>query len=406
MGKYLEQPVGRSSVNVFAMARDGLATPLRSALKKALARRTKVVERGVRVKKRGHAEAVDIVVLPLANDFSGSALVAFVERETASGVKVSKSGSGSASTLAELRRTKAQLESVTREMSESQDLLRGVNEDLQSANEELQSANEELTTSKEEMQSLNEELLSLNAELQSTNERLVTTNDDMRNLLNSSQIPTLFLDNELRLKRFTAPASRIARLIPADLGRPITDLTWNIAYASLAEDVAEVLRTLVFKEAEVSAPDGSFFTMRIHPYRTVDDIIDGVVMTFIDITAQKQAVARLTTAACGRLLTSVVARWPGIAYVEDIASARVDVVSAASERLLGYPPSILTGATAHFWRTLRRRPRGRKGYVELQRRDGTRTEYRERVTVLATDGAGAATSVMYTFRRSRKRAGA
>ena len=197
MGRYFEPPTGRSSVNVFAMARDGLAIPLRTALGKALARRTRVVEPGVPIRRRGHTETVDLVVMPLADDFVGSALVAFVERTEPKGTKRAGAARSSASTQAELRRTKEQLENVTREMSESHDLLRGMNEDLQSTNEELQSANEELTTSKEEMQSMNEELLSLNAELQSTNERLITTNDDMRNLLNSSQIPTLFLDNEL-----------------------------------------------------------------------------------------------------------------------------------------------------------------------------------------------------------------
>lgn len=401
MGRYFEPPSGRSSVNVFAMAKGGIALPLRAAIGKAIARRIKVVEQDIHLHKSGE-QRVDIFVWPLEDDFAGSALVAFVEHVVPKRKRGGKGPRG-AGTALELGRTKAQLETLMREMSASHDLLHGMNEDLQSANEELQSANEELTTSKEEMQSMNEELLSLNGELQSTNEQLVTTNDDMRNLLNSSQIPTLFLDSALHLKRFTAPAARIAHLIPTDIGRPITDLTWNIAYPTLAKDVAAVVETLVFKEAEVTATDGAVYTMRIHPYRTVDDLIDGVVITFIDTTAQKYAVERETAAARKDLLDRVVSGWPRVAYVENLVTGQVDVVSKEAERILGYPRAVLTGATLEFWKTLRRPLKGAKGLVTLRHHDGTRGTYREHTSVLAHDGERRPISILHSFRRQARK---
>ena len=163
-----------------------------------------------------------------------------------------------------------------------------MNEELQSTNEELQSTNEELTTSKEEMQSLNEELQTVNAELQSKVDELSGANNDLKNLLNSTDIATMFLDNELRVRRFTTQASRIIKLIPSDIGRPITDLASDLSYPDLTADAREVLRTLVFSEKPIAARDGLWFLVRIMPYRTLDDRIEGVVITFMDITASRR----------------------------------------------------------------------------------------------------------------------
>jgi two-component system CheB/CheR fusion protein len=163
-----------------------------------------------------------------------------------------------------------------------------VNEELQSTNEELQSTNEELTTSKEEMQSLNEELQTVNAELQTKLDELSGANSDMKNLLNSTDIATVFLDNELRLRRFTLKAKTIVKFIPSDVGRPFTDLASDLIYPALVADAQEVLRTLVFSERSITTADGRWFTVRIMPYRTMDNRIDGVVITFADITAAKK----------------------------------------------------------------------------------------------------------------------
>jgi two-component system CheB/CheR fusion protein len=178
-------------------------------------------------------------------------------------------------------------------MQSSQEELRSTNEEMQSTNEELQSTNEELTTSKEEMQSLNEELQTVNVELQTKLDELSAANNDMKNLLNSTDIATVFLDNDLRVRQFTPQAKTIIKFIASDVGRPITDLASDLLYAELVKDAQEVLRTLVFSERSIATNDGRWFTVRVMPYRTMDNRIDGVVITFADITAAKIVEAKL-----------------------------------------------------------------------------------------------------------------
>ena len=193
----------------------------------------------------------------------------------------------------ELLRIRSESRSTHEEMQTAQEELRSSNEELQSANEELQSANEELSTSKEEMQSMNEELQTVNSELQAKVDELSQASNDMKNLLDSTDIATLFLDKELNVRRFTQQATKIIKLIPADVGRPITDLATDLSYADLTDDAREVLRTLVPVERQIAASTGRWFTVRIMPYRTVDDRIDGVVITFANITGSKVLEANL-----------------------------------------------------------------------------------------------------------------
>jgi two-component system CheB/CheR fusion protein len=173
-------------------------------------------------------------------------------------------------------------------MQTSQEELRATNEELQSTNEELQSTNEELTTSKEEMQSMNEELQTVNTELLARVDELSRASSDMRNLLNSTSIATLFLDARLQVRRFTPAITAIVKLIPGDVGRPITDLVLALDYPALASDIREVLQTLIFREVQVRASDDRWFTVRIMPYQGHDQRIDGVVITFLDTTAMKR----------------------------------------------------------------------------------------------------------------------
>jgi two-component system CheB/CheR fusion protein len=154
-------------------------------------------------------------------------------------------------------------------------------------NEELQSTNEELTTSKEEMQSMNEELQTVNHELQAKVDELSLTSDDMKNLLDSTDIATLFLDKALLVRRFTSQTTKIIKLIPGDIGRPVTDLVTTLDYPGLAKDAQQVLKTLIFVQKQILARDGRWFTVRIMPYRTQENRIDGVVITFTDITVAK-----------------------------------------------------------------------------------------------------------------------
>ncbi len=304
-GKYLEPPVGKANVNIYAMAREGLRMELGIAIRKAMTERTKVTIKGLRVRTNGATQMVNLTVSPFEEPESmrGLMMVLFEDVETPAeevlpSKKKSKPVSGLEAINAELEKEllylKERLQTTVEEMETSQEELKSANEEMQSTNEELQSTNEEMVTSKEELQSLNEELTTLNAELQSKNEELSEVNNDMKNLLNSTQVPTIFLDNDLKIKRFTPYMTKIASLIQSDVGRPITDIVLNLEYKDLVKDVNEVLQTLVFKETQVQTKGGDWYLMRIIPYRTSENLIDGVVITFSDITELKTVTARLT----------------------------------------------------------------------------------------------------------------
>jgi len=188
----------------------------------------------------------------------------------------------------DLAKARSELQRAAEQRQSSHEEMTSLNEELQSTNEELQSTNEELTTSKEELQSLNEELLTVNAELQSKIEAFSQSHDDMRNLLRTTKIPMLFLDSSLRVRRFTDVIKPIIRLISNDVGRSITDLKVNLLGESLVNDVREVLDTLQLKEKQVETTDGKWFQMRIMPYRTSENRINGVAVTFNDISAIKE----------------------------------------------------------------------------------------------------------------------
>ena len=188
----------------------------------------------------------------------------------------------------ELKHTKELLQTMTEEMQLSQEELKSTNEELQSTNEELQSTNEELSSSKEEMQSLNEELMTVNAEQQNKIDEFARSNSDMKNLMNRTEIATIFLDNDLIIRKYTPEATGIFRLIGSDVGRPISDIVSNISYDNIVTDVQKVLDTLIYKEAQVQAKDGHWYLMRITPYRTNDNAIEGALISFIDITRMKE----------------------------------------------------------------------------------------------------------------------
>jgi transcriptional regulator with PAS, ATPase and Fis domain len=188
---------------------------------------------------------------------------------------------------AELGKSRQELQRLLRETQTSKEECLSAYEELQSTNEELQSTNEEITTSKEELQSLNEELQTVNYELQTKVDELSQTNNDMKNLLDSTDIATLFLDNSSACAAFYPQTAKIIKLIPGDVGRPITDIVSKLNYPELAEDAQEVLRKLVHIEKSISASDGRWFSVRIMPYRTLENKIDGLVITFTDITESK-----------------------------------------------------------------------------------------------------------------------
>jgi two-component system CheB/CheR fusion protein len=181
------------------------------------------------------------------------------------------------------------LQHTIEELQTSNEQLKSTNEELQSTNEELQSTNEELETTKEELQSLNEELVTLNSELQGKVDAIADAHDDLQNLLNGTEVATIFLDNDLRIKRFTTEAKRVSHLIELDVGRPLSDIVSKLLSESLVKDAQNVLQTLVVRERDVQTTDGSWFYMRILPYRTAKNTIDGLVLTFLDISKMKEA---------------------------------------------------------------------------------------------------------------------
>jgi two-component system, chemotaxis family, CheB/CheR fusion protein len=186
-----------------------------------------------------------------------------------------------------LQHTREEMQSIMEEMQTSQEELKTTNEELQSTNEELQSTNEELTTSKEEMQSLNEELQTVNAELMAKVDDFSRVNNDMKNLLNSTDIATLFLDKELNIRRYTNQATKIFKLIKSDIGRPLPTRFPSLFTPNFRKMHARFCRTLIFIEKQIPTIDGRWFSIRIMPYRTFDDRIEGLVITFIDISNLK-----------------------------------------------------------------------------------------------------------------------
>jgi two-component system CheB/CheR fusion protein len=297
-GHILQLAPGPPTYNVFTMAREGLQMDLVAAVRKAVTQDRPVLYKGVQVRTNGGPTTVDIVVRKIfaPEVLRGLVLVSFLEstqppprRRKAKGGQEDAVTQGRVMELErEIQTLRSTLQNTIEEANTATEELKSTNEELQSTNEELQSANEELETSKEEMQSLNEELQTVNSELQNKVEQLARLNDDMQNLLNSTDIATLFLDNELRIKRFTPQTKQVFKLIPGDVGRPIADIVSTLEYKQLDVDALEVLQTLVFKEMEVATRDGVWYEMRILPYRTSENVIDGLVITFTNITKQKQ----------------------------------------------------------------------------------------------------------------------
>jgi two-component system CheB/CheR fusion protein len=285
ISSYLVQPTGTPETNIVNMAREGLRIPLRNALHRAATTRARV-ETSLSVPGET-ARHVVIVVEPLV-EFRDANLYMVTFEESASGPSNAMNTADS-SAEETIRHLEVELRSAQENSQATLEELETTNEELQSANEEFQSTNEELETSKEELQSFNEELETVNAELNRKVTELDSANSDLQNLLNSTQIATIFLDPELRIKTFTPEAGAVFRLIAGDVGRPITDLALQIKEDHLIEDIKEVIKTLEVRERQLIAPQDQYYQMRILPYRTINNAIDGVVITFLNVTALREA---------------------------------------------------------------------------------------------------------------------
>ncbi|HSD62476.1 MAG TPA: CheR family methyltransferase, partial [Ignavibacteriaceae bacterium] len=297
-GKYLELTHGEAKMNIFGMAREGLKQELPALIRKALSRRKSLTIEGIKVKPNGNTYLINLTIKPIKEpaEMRGYLLLIFEDIKPQNKVPQSKKlhfAKRSEKIIKELehelKNSKEDLRSTIEELETSNEELKSTNEEMQSTNEEMQSSNEEMETSKEELQSLNEELITVNTEIQNMNDELSVINNDMKNLLDSIDIPTIFLDNNLLIKRFTQNTAKILNLISSDIGRPINDMTTNLKYEKFIEDAREVLRTLVYKEIELQTKDDIWYQMRILPYRTTSNIIDGLVVTFTNIHNLKSA---------------------------------------------------------------------------------------------------------------------
>ncbi len=296
-GKYLEPSVGKANMNIFAMLRDGLRNEFSAAFRQALVKKETTYIHNIKVGTNGGTQYINVTIQYIDNPepLKGMVMVIFADIPKVISTEKIEINTGTRAHRIrqlelelELQHAREEMQSTLEEMQTSQEELKSTNEELQSTNEELQSTNEELTTSKEEMQSLNEELQTVNAELNSKVDDFSRVNNDMKNLLNSTDIATLFLDKDLNIRRYTNQATKIFKLIKSDIGRPFTDLVSDLIYPELANDAREVLRTLVFLQKQIITADERWFTTRIMPYRTFDDRIDGLVITFFNISDHKK----------------------------------------------------------------------------------------------------------------------
>ncbi len=338
-GKYLEPASGEANLNILAMAREGLRLELTTAIRKALAQKKDVRYEGMRVKTNGGNQVVNLTVKPMLKppNLRGLMMILIEDRrslEPTASASPSGVSAGTTGRVAELEQelssTKEYLQTTIEELETTNEELKSTNEELQSANEELQSTNEELETSKEELQSVNEELVTVNSELETKLAELSKANNDMNNLLASTAIGTLFLDNALSIQRFTPATAQVINLIPSDIGRPLSHVVTNLQYDQLVQDTQEVLDTLVSKETEVQTRAGTWYSMRIMPYRTLENVIDGAVVTFVNIDEQK------------RKLTRAIEQSPNIVMITDI-KGKIEYVNPKFTETTGYPLEEVVG---------------------------------------------------------------
>jgi Methylase of chemotaxis methyl-accepting proteins len=296
VGKYLEPAEGVANLSIVDMAREGIKFELNSAINEAIIKNKEVLYENLDVKTNGHYQLINLIVRPIEKPklMENLLMVTFkdIERAPENKEKIPETTPKKDIRIneleEELRVTKDRLHTTIEELETSNEELKSANEELQSMNEELQSTNEELETSKEELQSLNEELLTVNTELQNKVDQLSEVNDDMNNLLNSIEIPTIFVDKNIKIKRFTKETTKLINLIPSDVGRPLEDIVSNVEYDDLISDIKEVMDRVIYKEEEVRTKDGNWYLVRIIPYKTTENIIDGAVITFTNISEQKE----------------------------------------------------------------------------------------------------------------------
>jgi two-component system CheB/CheR fusion protein len=343
-------------MNILKMAREGLRRDLTTALHKAVSLKDAVRHPGLRIKTNGDFTIVNLTVQPVSASPNSDVaarlfLVTFEEAPAADSGRLEKApvdaGEGADESATnvderisklkqELRDKEEHLRTTNEELSTSNEELKSSNEEMQSVNEELQSTNEELETSKEELQSVNEELATVNAELQNKVADLSRSNNDMNNLLAGTDIGTIFVDHQLRIQRFTPSVTQVINLILTDVGRPVGHIVSNlVGYDRLVADVRAVLDNLVPKELEVQTQTGAWYLLRIRPYRTLENVIEGAVITFTDMTKIKAAEAALRESEVMSRLALVVRDSHDAITVQDL-EGRILAWNPGAERMYGW----------------------------------------------------------------------
>ena len=325
-GEFLEPSIGDARLNILDMARAGIRLELTTAIRKAISTKKDVIYKNLRIKTNGTHVSLNLIVKPILEPplMEGLLMVLFEKiltkpKEESIELKLESIDDLTKQRIKqledELSSTKQYLQTTIEELETSNEELKSTNEELQSSNEELQSTNEELQTSKEELQSVNEELMTVNAELEAKIKDLSMLNNDLANLMESTEIGTVFLDIDLNTKRFTPAATKILNLINTDIGRPIQHISSNLKYDNLLTDIQEVLKSLIPKEIDVQDKNDNWYTMKVTPYRTTDNVIDGVVVTFFDITKRKEMERDLLISEA--FLNSVIDQSPYATWISD-----------------------------------------------------------------------------------------
>jgi two-component system CheB/CheR fusion protein len=303
-GPYLEPAAGTASLNLLKIAREELTMDLRTAISQSIKTHVPIRKEAIRLNFNGHYKEVTIEVVPFKSTQPERYFLVLFRDAGAGIVEDTRQSKKSATSLvrqhaereaqrlrADLAQTKESLQTIIEEQEATNEELKSANEEIQSSNEELQSTNEELETAKEELQSTNEELTTLNEELQTRNSDLSQANNDLNNLIGSFSMPIVMLGNDLVIRRFTPLAQKIFNLIPGDVGRRISDINPNIALPNLNDLVREVIDSLNVKEIEVQDHEGRWYSLRVRPYRTAENMIDGAVIVLVDIGDVRQGLA-------------------------------------------------------------------------------------------------------------------
>jgi two-component system CheB/CheR fusion protein len=405
--RYLDVPPGEPTRDFSKMLREGLAAKLRSAIRKAVDEGKPVQLGKVQIRRNGDYVPILVTVKPVTSPKSAEGLLLIVFRDQAdAGPQPLPRAPAAEPSLVqeleyELRATKEDLQSTIEELESSNEELKASNEEVMSMNEELQAANEELETSKEELQSLNEEMTTVNNQLNEKVDSLDAANNDMTNLLNCSDVPTLFLDTNMRIRRFTPATTGVLNLIATDVGRPIRDISLKLNDSEMFADALEVLRQLTPREKQLQTEDGRWWIRRIVPYRTQQDHIEGVVLTFIDVTRVKEADKQ------ARLFATVLQDSNDAIFVHDF-EGRITNWNRGAERLYGYGeaealrmnvkqliPQELLAETTAAWQQLRKGERVEHWEARRLAKDGRVLHVMCTATPL-TDDAGRPNAVAKT----------